>query len=62
MSKTKELLDFKRDLKLAADFAAIEVKLEIMKIMFMQPTPEAKLAAIIDYLKEDEEDGHSKLD
>ncbi len=50
MSKVKELFENQEEVALAVDFAVMEIKMRIMTIMFEQPTSEAKVAAIAEYI------------
>lgn len=51
-----EMSQTEKEMEMMADFARMEVKMKVMQIMFQQPTAEAKVAAIIDYiLKESDE-------
>ena len=56
MGKMNEMSQAQREMEMMADFARMEIKMKIMQIMFSQPTAEAKVAAIVDYiLKESNE-------
>jgi competence transcription factor ComK len=56
MGKMKEMSQTEKEMEMMADFARMEIKMKIMQIMFSQPTAEAKVAAITDYiLKESDE-------
>ena len=44
-----------KELELMKDFAVMEVKMDIMKIMFEQPTADAKVTAIINYILGDKD-------
>ena len=56
MGKMNEMSQAQREMEMMADFARMEIKMKIMQIMFSQPTAEAKVAAITDYiLKESDE-------
>jgi competence transcription factor ComK len=56
MGMMNEMSQAQKEMEMMADFARMEIKMKIMQIMFSQPTPEAKVAAITDYiLKESNE-------
>ena len=50
MGMMNEMSQAQKEMEMMADFARMEIKMKIMQIMFSQPTPESKVAAITDYI------------
>ena len=50
MGMMNEMSQAQKEMEMMADFARMEIKMKIMQIMFSQPTAEAKVAAIVDYI------------
>ena len=50
MSKMNEESQNQEELRMLKEFAVMEIKMRIMTIMFEQPTADAKVAAIAEYI------------